>query len=88
MKVTIEQNGQKEEFDADVVAVSAQIGDSTRIVVAGEGKAVQYACLCEGLLDAREEIFSKHPSVKAIVEIKNILESIKSEEEEGNHDES
>lgn len=89
MKITIEQNdGQKEEFEADIVAMSAQIGDGTRIIVSGEGKAIQYACLCKGLLDVREEIFTKHPSVKKIIEIADILGSLKNEAEEESHDES
>lgn len=89
MKITIEQNdGQKKEFEADVVAMLAQNGESTRIIIAGEGTALQHMCVCEGLLEAREEIFTKHPSVKAISEIKNILDSFKSEAEEETHDKS
>lgn len=88
MKITIETNdGQKKELEADVVAMSAQNGEGTRIIILGEGTAIQHACVCEGLLDARKEILEKHPSIKAIIDIKDILGGLKGEEEEP-HDES
>lgn len=77
MKITIEQNdGQKKEFEADIVAMSAQTGESTHIYVNGGGDSIQWACVCESLNEIRENIFSDHPSVKSLLILKGLADTL------------
>ena len=86
MKITIEQNdGTKKEYEADIVAMSAQKGEKSRLYVVGNGNGVQLSCLCELLRIGKGSIFSDHPSEDSLTALKKFSNWLCKEE---SHDES
>ena len=88
MKVTVENDkGKRKEFECYGLALVAQNGKKIKSFVAGKCDAVQWACICVALDEAKKNIVKNHPLVDTLVRLSglNIGEII---EELKGHDES
>ena len=70
MKVTVENDkGERKEFECDGLALVAQNGEKIKSFVAGKCDAVQWACICVVLDDAKRKIADTNPLIETAVRL-------------------
>lgn len=70
MKVTVENDkGERKEFECDGLALVAQNGKATKVVIDGACDFAQWACICVALDDAKRKIADTNPLIETAVRL-------------------
>lgn len=73
MKVTVENDeGEREEFECDGLALVAQSGKATKAIINGACDFAQWACICVALDDVKGKIADSNPLIEAAVRLHGI----------------